>query len=212
MSTTDANINTKTGNHPVDPYKTQNFEDPPLPEKIEDLVEFISQVKFGMLTTKQSEGDYLASRCMALAATENGGIDLIFHTNLFSGKTMDLTVHPQETNMSFLDPVSGAWASISGTASVVGDPATVKKYYSPTLKAWIGDMGDGVHDGGPSDPRIGVIKLQAKLATHVVPHKGILGRAVESIKGAVQGNVPHVNGIRELSMQELAEWRQTHRE
>ncbi|KAJ6001429.1 hypothetical protein N7522_006656 [Penicillium canescens] len=206
----DASINTSTGNHSVDPYKTQNFEDPPLPQKIEELVNFISEVKFGMLTTHQSEGDYLTSRCMALAGKENGGIDLIFHTNLFSGKTMDLTVHPKETNMSFLDPVSGAWASISGTASVIGDPAIVEKYYSPMLKAWIGDMGDGVHDGGPSDPRIGVIKLEAKLATHVVSQKGILGRAYNTVKGAVQGNVPHINGIRELTGQELAEWRRTH--
>ena len=118
---------------------------------------------------------------------------------------MDLTVHPQETNMSFLDPVSGAWASISGSASVVGDRATVEKYYSPTLKAWIGDMGDGVHDGGPSDPRIGVIKLEAKLATHVVATKGLLGRAVDTVKGAVQGSVPSINGIRELTKEELAE-------
>ncbi|KAJ6098282.1 hypothetical protein N7499_002656 [Penicillium canescens] len=206
----DASINTSTGNHSVDPYKTQNFEDPPLPQKIEELVNFISEVKFGMLTTHQSEGDYLTSRCMALAGKENGGIDLIFHTNLFSGKTMDLTVHPKETNMSFLDPVSGAWASISGTASVIGDPAIVEKYYSPMLKAWIGDMGDGVHDGGPSDPRIGVIKLEAKLATHVVSQKGIIGRAYNTVKGAVQGNVPHINGIRELTGQELAEWRRTH--
>ncbi|KAJ5767282.1 uncharacterized protein N7511_004898 [Penicillium nucicola] len=206
----DASINTSTGNHSVDPYKTQNFEDPPLPQKIEELAKFISVVKFGMLTTHQSEGDYLASRCMALAAQENGGIDLIFHTNLFSGKTMDLTVHPKEVNMSFLDAVSGAWASISGTASIISDAAVVEKYYSPMLKAWIGDMGDGVHDGGPSDPRIGVIKLEAKLATHVVPQKGVIGRAYDTVKGAVQGSVPHINGIRELTEQELAEWRRTH--
>lgn len=61
-------INTSTGQHAVDPYKTQNFEDPPLPQKIEELAAFIAEVKFGMLTTKQSEGEYLASRCMALAA------------------------------------------------------------------------------------------------------------------------------------------------
>lgn len=107
--------------------------------------------------------------------------------------------------MSFLDPVSGAWASISGTASVIGDPAVVHKYYSPALKAWIGDMGDGVHDGGPTDPRIGVIKLEAKLATHVVSRKGLLGRAVNTVKGAVKGDVPAINGIRELSAEELAE-------
>jgi hypothetical protein len=64
-----ATINTTTGNHSVDPYKTQNLEDPPLAQKVQELVDFITQVKFGMLTTKQSEGDYLASRCMALAAT-----------------------------------------------------------------------------------------------------------------------------------------------
>jgi hypothetical protein len=62
-----------------------------------------------------------------------------------------------------------------------------------------------VHDGGPSDPRIGVIKLEAKLATHVVSQKGIIGRAYDTVKGAVQGNVPHINGIREFTGQELAE-------
>ncbi|CAI7666440.1 hypothetical protein N7533_009754 [Penicillium manginii] len=207
-----ATINTETGSHSVDPYKTQNFEDPPLIQKIEELVEFITQVKFGMLTTKQSDGEFLTSRCMALAGKENGGIDLIFHTNIFSGKTLDLTAHPQETNMSFLDPVSGAWASIAGSAYVISDPAVVEKYYSPTLKLWLGDMGDGVHDGSPTDPRIGVIKLEAKLATHVVSQKGILGRAVDTVKSAVQGNVPAINSIRELSLEELAEWRRTHRE
>lgn len=62
-----ATINTETGSHSVDPYKTQNFEDPPLIQKIEELSEFIEQVKFGMLTTKQSDGEFLTSRCMALA-------------------------------------------------------------------------------------------------------------------------------------------------
>lgn len=64
----EATINTATGNHPVDPYKSKNLQDPPLPQKIEDLVDFISEVKFGMLTTKQSDGEFLTSRCMALAA------------------------------------------------------------------------------------------------------------------------------------------------
>jgi hypothetical protein len=68
MSSSDATVNTTTGTHPVDPYKSQNFEDPPLIQKIEELTAFIAQVKFGMLTTHQSEGEYLTSRCMALAA------------------------------------------------------------------------------------------------------------------------------------------------
>lgn len=118
---------------------------------------------------------------------------------------MDLTIHPQETNMSFLDPITGAWASISGTASIVADQETVRKYYTPMLKTWLGDLGDGVHDGGPTDPRIGVIRLESKLVTYDVVRQGVFGRAVETVKSAAQGNVPLVNSIRELSQEELAE-------
>lgn len=64
----DATISTSTGEHPLDPYKTESREALPLSRKVEDLVDFISDVKFGMLTTHQSEGEYLASRCMALAS------------------------------------------------------------------------------------------------------------------------------------------------
>ncbi|RAH80677.1 hypothetical protein BO86DRAFT_390053 [Aspergillus japonicus CBS 114.51] len=188
-----------------------------------------------MLTTKSSDDELLTSRCMALAgkvrlqninhmplaphprpflsrltrdfpnAQEHGGIDLVFHTNLFSHKTMDLTTHPKEVNMSFLDPLSGSWASISGTASIISDRDTVKKYYSPALQAWLGDLGDGVHDGGPEDPRIGVIKLEAVTAHYALARKGMLTRAVETVKSVATGNVPAINSIRELSRAELEE-------
>jgi len=98
---------------------------------------------------------------------ESGGIDLIFHTNTQSGKTSDLK-SDSHVNISFLTP-SGSWASISGTASVISDRSIVQKYYSPTLKTWLGDLGDGVHDGSENDPRIGVIKVKALTATYALP-------------------------------------------
>ena len=59
--------NTDTGSKPADPYTAKNQEEPPLQEKIDDLVYFIEKNKFCMMTTKT--GDHsLASRCMALAA------------------------------------------------------------------------------------------------------------------------------------------------
>lgn len=118
---------------------------------------------------------------------------------------MDLTVHPQETNVSFLDPGSGSWASISGKASIIADEHVIKKYYSPSLKLWLGDLGDGVHDGGPNDPRIGVIKLEAKFVIHSLSRKSVIGQAVETVKSAAKGDVPVINSIRELSTEELAE-------
>ena len=118
---------------------------------------------------------------------------------------MDLSIHPKETNIAFLDPASGSWASISGTATIIGNRNAVQKYYSPILRTWLGDLGDGVHDGGPNDPRIGLIRLEARISTYLIARKGIVGTATETIKSAVKGNVPQINSIRELSEEELSE-------
>ena len=81
----------------------------------------------------------------------------------------------------------------------------MQKCYTPSLRAWLGDLGDGVHDGSPTDPRIGIIRLEAKLVTYAVAKRGIAGRAYETVKGAATGDVPEINSIRELSEAELNE-------
>lgn len=60
--------NTDTGDKPADPYKTKNFDDTTIKEKIEDLSDFMSACKFGMMTTRDGSSGALVSRCMALAA------------------------------------------------------------------------------------------------------------------------------------------------
>ncbi len=87
----------------------------------------------------------------------------------------------------------------------------VKKYYSPSLKAWIGDLGDGVHNGGPEDPRIGVIRVKTETATYAVVRKSMPARAVEVAQGVVTGSAPAVNKLRELSEQEIETWRSSRR-
>jgi len=139
---------------------------------------------------------------------ESGGIDLIFHTNTESGKTDDIS-SDNATNIAFLNG-TGEWASISGRASVITDRATVKKYYSPTLKAWLGDLGDGTHDGGEDDPRIGVIRVEAKTATYQIARNTMIGRAVEMVQGVVTGDVPAIGKLREISENEISEWRSSH--
>lgn len=200
--------NADTGSKPADPYKDKNQEEPGVEEKIQDLTSFISKSKFGMMTTSAAGSGVLASRCMALAATENGGIDLLFHTNTESGKTDDLEKNPA-INMSFYN-ASGEWASLSGDASILADRETVKKYYSPTLKAWLGDLGDGTHDGSENDPRIGVIKITAKTATYAISRSNPISRGIEMVQGAITGNAAQVNKLREISESELSQWRSSH--
>ena len=159
--------NAETGSKAADPYKATNKDETSLKEKIEDLVHFVEASKFGMMTTLAADSGLLVSRCMALAGKvrvrvqllisgahdyqETGGVDLIFHTNTESGKTDDLATEPK-INISFINS-SGEWASLSGKAEIITDRDVVHKYYSRQLKAWVGDLGDGKHDGGPNGTR-----------------------------------------------------------
>jgi len=84
----------------------------------------------------------------------------------------------------------------------------VHKYYSPALKAWIGDLGDGKHDGGPDDPRVCVIKVKALTAQYAVSKRTSVGGFVEFAKGVASGSTPDVTKLRYLDEKELeqCEW------
>lgn len=83
----------------------------------------------------------------------------------------------------------------------------MKKHYSPVLKAWIGDLGDGVHDGGPEDPRIGTIRLKAAAAQYAVSRRTLVGEMLEFAKGVAKGEVPSVNKLRQISEGDVQQWR-----
>jgi len=190
-----------------DPYKEKNMDNmgTSLKEKIEDLMEFCEAAKFGMMTTRQASSGMLMSRCMAMATKENG-IDMLFHTNTETGKTDELVSDPH-VNLAFLKSSTGEWASISGVASIETDRERVRKYYTPSLKAWVGDLGDKVHDGGPEDPRLAVIKVHAKTATYALQKGNAISRKVEVAKGAVTGQAASTNKLREITEEEINTYR-----
>lgn len=132
----------------------------------------------------------------------------MFHTNTESGKTNDVSADPH-VNVSFINS-SGEWASVAGQASLVTDRSLVKKHYTPTLKAWLGDLGDGTHDGSENDPRIGVIRVKMNTATYSLLSKNFFSRAAEVASGVVTGRPASVNHLREISDSEVKEWRATH--
>lgn len=203
--------NTDTGDKPADPYTKTNADDVPLEQKVTDLSDFISACKFGMLTTRNVTGSasgQLVSRAMAVAAKEGGGLDLLFHTNTESSKTDELQ-GDENVNVSFLNG-SGEWASVSGTATVETDRELVKKHYSPILKTWVGDLGDGKHDGSENDPRIGVIRVKAVSAVYAIVSKNIISRTVEVAQGAVTGKPASINKLREITESEVKQWRSSH--
>jgi len=191
---------------PADPYIEANLDkSATLEVKINDLVTFVEKCKFCMMATRIASSGLIVSRCMALAGKENNGVDYVFHANTESGKLDDLKSDP-DINLGFLNSM-GEWASISGKADVITDRDEIQKYYSPELKAWIGDLEDGKHDGGPSDPRICLIKVKAVTAQYAVSRRGIIGSAVEFAKGMAGGNPPQLNKLRYISEEEINQWR-----
>ncbi|KAI0841316.1 hypothetical protein F5Y06DRAFT_293805 [Hypoxylon sp. FL0890] len=160
------------------------------------------------MTTRDSRTGKLVSRCMALVAEESGGVDQLFFTNTESKKTDELENDPH-VNVSSLDS-SGQWASVSGTTSIETDRSLIKKYYNPTLKAWMGDIGDGTHDGSENDPHIGIIRVKITSATYSISEKTFLGFAAKVVKETVTGQPASVNKLREISESEIQSWRASH--
>jgi general stress protein 26 len=197
--------NAATGDKPADPYTDKNKDEVDMRQKIDDLEKFIQECKFAMMTTRSAGSSRLASRGMALAGTEKGGADLIFQTNTESGKTDDIANDP-DVNISFIN-ADGDWASISGHATVITDRELVKKYYTSKLKAWLGDLKDGTHDGSENDPRIGVIRVEAETASYALSKMGHLRQSAEMAKAKATGSAANINKLRYISEKEYTGWR-----
>ncbi len=118
-------------------------------DKVEGLRGIVKEVGVGMLTTRTSDGK-MASRPMAPAAVE--GLVFSHYLNTDSGKTDDITANP-DVNLSFYDPKTTDWVSISGRATINQDQSKIEKHWSSSLKAWFDDKKDGKHTGDHKDPR-----------------------------------------------------------
>lgn len=87
------------------------------------------------------------------------------------------------------------------------DRELVKKTYSRELKAWLGDLDDGVHDGSENDPRIGIIRVKTTTVTYSLQAGNFISRAAEVAQGVLTGKPAQVNKLREISAEEVGNWR-----
>lgn len=88
------------------------------------------------------------------------------------------------------------------------DRALVEKLYNPTIKAWFGDKGDGVHNGEPSDPRITVLEVTVQQIRHFHQQRTALGTVTDVITSTLTGNVAQPGEIRQIEGAEIeAAWK-----
>src|SRR5947209_6523756 len=75
--------------------------------------------------------------------------------------------------------------------------------YQPDWKAWLGDEGDGRRDGGPHDPRIALILVEADSVVYSKTDRPMPVVLFQVVKSMITGDPPKVANLRELSRNEL---------
>src|SRR5689334_1791927 len=134
-------------------------------KQIAELYDLIEDIKIAMLTTRRSDGR-LVSRPMA-TQKRNEIADLWFVTDIETHKMDELADDPH-VNLAYLE--SWEWVSVSGTARISQDRALIGKLYQPDWKAWFGKV-DEVRNGGPDDPRLALILVDADSVVYMKREK-----------------------------------------
>ena len=171
----------------------------PTGKKLDDLYKLIDGIEIAMFTTRRADGQ-LVSRPMATQERVTG-TDLWFVTDVSSHKLDELRNDPH-VNLSYYNVKSREWVSVAGTATVTQDRNLIKELYKPDWKAWFGDEG-GEKDGGPNDPRLALILVEAQSVEYLVTTKPKPVVLFEVAKAMVTGNPPKVGEQRHLNEREL---------
>ncbi|KAF7196736.1 Protein bli-3 [Pseudocercospora fuligena] len=174
-------------------------------EKFKDFYEIADNLKISMLGTyRQNVGP--VSRSMAVA--KRTGPDFLFLANANSQKFKDLEAAPQ-AQVIFQDSKTQDWIAVSGEATTTSnsDPR-IKEIWSKGVSAWFGDVGDGVHDGGPEDPRMKLIEVKSKYITYWKHETGALGFMKEVGVASLTGRVAKTGSLREMHENEIQQARQ----
>jgi len=171
----------------------------PTGKKLDDLYKLIDGIEIAMFTTRRADGQ-LVSRPMATQERVTG-TDLWFVTDVSSHKLDDLRNDPN-VNLSYYHVKSREWVSVAGTATVTQDRNLIKELYKPDWKAWFGDEG-GERNGGPDDPRLALILVEAQSVEYLVTTKPKPVVLFEVAKAMVTGNPPKVGEQRHLNEREL---------
>ncbi|HWJ23450.1 MAG TPA: pyridoxamine 5'-phosphate oxidase family protein [Gemmatimonadaceae bacterium] len=171
----------------------------PLEKKLDDLYALIDGIEVAMFTTRRPDGQ-LVSRAMQVQE-RTAGTDLWFMTNWESHKLEELATDPH-VNLAFYKDRTREWVSVSGSAIISRDRKLVRELYKPDWKAWLGDQG-GERDGGPNDPRIALILVEATSVTYSKKDRPAPVVLFNLVRGMLTGEPPKVADLRELGAAEI---------
>ena len=172
----------------------------PLEKKLDDLYKLIDGIEMAMITTRRADG-HLVSRAMATQRRTSGS-DLWFVTNVESEKFEEIARDPH-VNVSYYKDRTREWVSVSGKAILSRDRDLIDSLYAPDWKMWFGDEGDGKRNGGPHDPRIALILVEADTVHYSKKDRTTPMVLFQMAKSMITGEPPKVADLREIGPDEL---------
>ena len=168
-------------------------------KKLDELYDLIDGIETAMFTTRRPTGQ-LISRPMATQPRIEDA-DLWFVTDSESHKLDDLMLDPH-VNCSYYNMKSREWVSVTGVARVSKSRNKIRQLYKEDWKTWFGDEG-GERDGGPNDPRLALILVDADSATYMKVNKPKPVVLFQAIKSMVTGKKANIGEVREITGAEL---------
>jgi general stress protein 26 len=129
-------------------------------ERLEKLYQLVEDVDVVLLTTRRLDGS-LVSRPMATQRRAEGA-----HFWLVTSREMPKVAEIERdpnVNLAYVRPRTGEWVSVSGVARTCRDPERIRELYEPAWKRWFTKEA-GRKNGGPEDPRIVLIGVEARSA------------------------------------------------
>lgn len=165
-------------------------------KRIDDLYELVDGIETAMFVTQRGDGA-LVSRPMA-TQKRNPIADLWFVTDVESNKIDELDANPG-INLSYFSIKSKEWVSVSGTATISTDRATIRELYEPDWRMYFGAI-DEVRDGGPDDPRLALILVDAQSVIYLKQEKSTPAVLFELLKGRITGERPDLGEAKSVTM------------
>jgi general stress protein 26 len=168
-------------------------------KKIDELYSLVDGIDIAMMTSRNFDGT-LVSRPMATQA-KRPRVDFWFVTSTETHKIDEIQAQP-EVNLAYYNNKSREWVSVSGTARIVTDRDLIRTLYKPDWKAWFGDEG-GDRNGGPNDPRLALIEVEAHEATYLKSNQPRAVQLFKVAKALITGDAPKIGDMRHVAKKEL---------
>ncbi len=157
------------------------------PEIREKLWSMMKDIRFAMLTTE--DGGHLRARPMAASQSGFDGT-LWFFTRASSHKVAEVGAD-HRVGVTYADSGANDYVSLSGTATLVTDKASIAAHWSEALRTWF--------PKGKDDPDIALLKVDVQAAEYWDAPNSAMVHAYGYVKAVLTGEPPHPGENRKVS-------------